>query len=197
MPYYFTFKINNQVRYTTQVQSIQCEDHTKTGARCKRRCIIGSPYCCTHLAYNHHLKIKPSLIPNAGKGLFAVDPLTNQNDILFRNKDTICEYRGEVINLATLNERYAPGKKNTAPYAVQLSANAYEDAAKIRGVGSLANKSPNNSNATLSVYRGRASLKATKNIRNGDEIYLSYGSDYRMDQPGVIYKTTPKPNPDF
>ena len=158
--------------------------------RCKRRCVIGSPYCTTHLAYKHHLKIKTSLIPNAGKGLFAVDPLSSDNnEILFHNGDTICQYKGKMIDHAELIQRYS---NKTPPYVVGVSANAYEDGARIRGIGSIANKNPNHSNATISVYRGRASLRATKNIKNGQEIYLSYGKQYKLNQPGVESITTTK-----
>ena len=189
MPY-FQFKIGNEIVYRTQVQSLQCADHTKAGARCKRRCVIGSPYCATHLAYQHHLKIKPSNIPNSGKGLFAWNPMSsNQNEIVFRKNETICAYKGEIINEEELIERY--GDK-TAPYAVSISRDRYEDAGKIRGIGSLANTNPGHNNATLSIYRGHASLKATKNIHNREEIYLSYGREYRLNEPGVEYATTTK-----
>ena len=187
MPF-FTFSVNDQVRYRTRVHSVRCTEHTKTGAQCKRRCVIGSPYCSTHLSYIHHLKIMQSNIPNGGKGLFAIDPRTVDRDVIFEKGDRITEYHGELINLQTLNERY--GEDLTAPYAVGISADSYEDGARVRGIGSLANTSPGHNNATLSIYRGRASLKATKNIRNGDEVYLSYGRRYRLNEPDVQYATT-------
>jgi hypothetical protein len=187
MPF-FTFRINGNIHFRTQLQSLQCVEITKNGTRCKRKCVIGSPFCCTHLAYNHHLKIKPSLIPNAGKGLYAVDPRSaDQNEILFHKGETICKYRGELIDLDTLEERY---DEYTAPYAVRISANSFEDGAKVRGIGSLANTRPGHNNATLSIYQGRASLKATRNIKNGEEIYLSYGRAYRLHEPEVEYGTT-------
>lgn len=189
MPF-FTFKINDEIQYRTQVQSLQWADNTKAGARCKRRCVIGSPWCSTHLSYKHHLKIKPSLISNAGKGLYACDPLNStSNAVLFKKGETIVKYHGELINLETLNERY---DHHTAPYTVQISANSYEDGAKTRGIGSLANTNPGHNNATFSIYQGRASLKATKPIRNGEEIYLSYGRAYKLNEPDVEYGTTAK-----
>jgi hypothetical protein len=189
MPF-FTFRINDEIHYRVKLDSLQCIDHTKAGARCKRKCVIGSPYCCTHLAYRHHLKIKTSLIPNAGKGLFAIEPgNADLDEVLFDKGDTICAYKGELINLATLNERYG---QYTAPYTIQISANSFEDAAKTRGIGSLANTKPNHQNATISIYQGRASLKATKDIKNGQEIYLSYGRQYRLHEPQVQYETTTK-----
>jgi hypothetical protein len=187
MPY-FTFKIDNQITFRTQVQSLQCQDTAKTGKQCKRRSVIGSPYCSAHLAYKHHLKIEESNITNAGKGLFAVDPLSsNPNDIIFKKGSNIVEYTGEIINGEELNDRY---QDKTAPYTVQLNKDKFIDGAKIRGVGSLANTKPNHNNATISVYRSKASIKASKNIKNGDEIYLSYGRSYRLKEPGVSHETT-------
>jgi len=190
MVYYFTFRINDDIHYRTQLQSLQCTDHTKKGARCKRKCVIGSPWCSTHLSYNHHLKIKPSNIPNAGKGLFAFDPLSGDpNEVLFNRGETICQYKGEIIDKAELIRR---NSNKSAPYAIGVSANSFEDGARVRGIGSLANTNPGNNNATLSIYRGRASLKATKPIRNGEEIYLSYGREYKIHEPGVQSTTTTK-----
>jgi hypothetical protein len=191
MPY-FTFKVDDEILFRTKVSSIQCKDITKKGTRCKRRCVIGSAFCSSHLAYNHHLKIKKSTIPDAGKGLFASDPLSSDpNEIVFKKGATIVQYEGETINLEKLENRY--GDK-TAPYSVMISKNKYIDASKIRSVGSLANTNPPHNNATLSVSTGRgtASLKATKNIKNGEEIFLSYGRSYKLDEPGVESSTITK-----
>lgn len=188
MPY-FTFKINNEISFRTELTSIRT-DITKKGLQCKRKCVIGSPYCATHLCYEHNLKIKTSQIPNSGKGLFAVDPTdSTHKETIFRKGETIVKYNGEVINLEELIERY--GNK-TAPYAIGLSKNRFEDGAKIRGCGALANTKPNFNNANISISRGRAVLKATKNIKNGDEIYVSYGRQYKLNEDGVEYATTKK-----
>lgn len=55
---YFTFRINDEINFRCQLTSLQCTDLTKKGNQCKRKCIIGSPYCNTHLQYKHYLKIK-------------------------------------------------------------------------------------------------------------------------------------------
>ena len=190
MVYYFTFTINNKVQYRTQVESFQCIDHTKKGARCKRRCVIGSPFCSTHLAFKHHLKVKTSNIPDSGNGLFAIDPMnSDQDEILFKKGETICKYYGEIINHNDLIERYS---NKTPTYVIGISKDRYEDGAKFRGIGTLANTLPGHNNVTISIHRGHASLKATRNIRNGQEIYLSYGREYRINQPDVIATTTNK-----
>lgn len=189
MPY-FTFKINNEVHFRCKLDSLRCTDKTKSGTQCKRKCVIGSPYCCTHLQYKHYLKIKTSLISNSGKGLFVTDPQdSTHREIIFDKGEIIVKYCGEIIDLHELEDRYGA---HTAPYAVKISNNRFEDCAKTRGVGSLANTKAGDNNATFSIYRGFASLRATKNIRNGDEIYLSYGPAYGLHKHGVEYGTTAK-----
>lgn len=184
----FVFKVNDQELYRTKVESVRCADYTVKGARCKRMCVFGSPYCSAHLASIHYLQIRPSLIPNAGKGLFAVHPRdSNSKEVLFRRGEIICACKGEIIDEEELVGRY--GNK-TPPYVVGVSEDVYEDGARIRGIGALANTNPGHTNATLSIYRGRASLKATRSIRSGDEIYLAYGRAYRLNQPGVESYTT-------
>ena len=53
----FIFKIDNDVIYHGNLVSFQCVAHSKSGSRCKRRCVIGIPFCYTHLLYKNHLRI--------------------------------------------------------------------------------------------------------------------------------------------
>lgn len=191
MPPVFRFKIGPNVHWESQLESIQCEDKVASGARCKRKCVIGSPYCYTHLRAKHSLRIKASTIPNAGKGLFADAPGEDENAIVFARGEKIIGYFGEKINLQELNDRYG---KYTAPYGFQVVKDRlYEDAALKRGVGSLANSKPTlkENNATIIIDQRRkvVSLRATKNIRNGQEIFCDYGDEYQFDD-GSSYSTT-------
>jgi hypothetical protein len=68
------------------------------------------------LKSDRHLRIKPSTIHNAGKGLFAEDSTQAPNAIIFRRDDDIIEYIGESIDRAELNRRY----HHTASYALQV-----------------------------------------------------------------------------
>jgi len=184
----FSFLIDGDTHFQAKLQSKQCEDSTKNNKRCKHYCVIGSPYCYVHLMYKHSLRIKESTIPEAGLGLFAIDALDSKsNDIIFKKGKTIVKYSGEIIDKDELISRYS---NKTAPYTIQVSKNRYEDGSVVRGVGSLANTKPNHNNATISISNGTAKLKATKNIRNGDEIFLSYGKSYKVNESGVNYKTT-------
>jgi hypothetical protein len=86
---------------------------------------------------------------------------------------------GEIIDKNELINRY---DQFTGPYAAKLKENSYIDCACDRGVGSTANSKPGSNNASFSVsFRnnvGSLKVKATKNIKNNSEVFLSYGSGY-------------------
>ena len=105
--------------------------------------MIGLTYCHIHTKQYLKLQIKKSIIPDYGKGLFAYGP---PNEIIFK-KDN-----GEIIDEKTLISRY---EEYTAPYAIRLHRNKYEDEATIRGIGSIANHSDNESiiNARFSIKK--------------------------------------------
>ena len=141
-----------------------------------------------------HLRIQTSTIPGAGKGLFALDRSRPHRQVLFHANAIICEYGGEILDEDEKDERY---EDKTAPYAVRINRNRYEDGATERGVGSLANEPPRgrDANARLALYNvrggnGRVRLIAESPIRNGDEIFVEYGEEYGMAEPGVHYSTT-------
>ncbi len=189
MPSQFTFKIDNNIHFQCTIKTERCEVIKANGSRCKCKTLIGTPFCYTHLLHGKHLRVKNSTIPNAGKGLFAMLPNNNTNTIVFRKGDTIVEYKGEVINEDTLIQRY---DDKTAPYAVQVGKDAYVDCGCKRGVGSIANTSKGHNNATFSVNprNKTAKLVATKNIKNNEEIFLSYGNSYQFDE-NVSHSTKP------
>lgn len=168
MPPTFTFRVHGNDVFSCRLESLQCSEIAKkTGNRCRKRTVIGSPYCNTHLAYKHHLKIAPSTIPGAGRGLYAHNPMKSAgNTVVFREGERIVLYHGERIEEAELVERY--GDK-TGPYALEVSnenvtpgERIYEDGACKRCVGSLANskKRERDNNAELTVWRGVARLEA-------------------------------------
>ena len=181
---------NRQPTFSCALESERCHSQTKIGTRCSRKCVIGTPYCWSHLLSNHHLRLLPSTVPNAGKGVFVLNKQRPLGEIIIRNGDVVCPYGGELIDETTLNRRY--GDK-TAPYALQLSQNRYRDAACARGVGSMINHDGRRANVSFAVnHRAKTvSIKAKRNLRNGEELFLSYGRDYRMND-GSRYVTRPR-----
>jgi len=124
-------------------------------------------------------------LPDAGKGLFAMNPALEANALIFRRGDLIIDYQGEFINDAELEDRYG---EYTATYAARLKRNVVEDCACERGVGSIANQAnrANGNNAILranyQVHPQRIQLKASRDIRNIREIFVDYGDEYQLDE---------------
>ena len=199
MPQQFTFMVDGATRFQCTLASEQCTaKNASTNQQCRNRSVIGVPLCWQHLKSQKHLRVKESTIAGAGRGLFAQDSGSGDNDIVFRKDDVIVAYSGDVIDNAELERRYG---EYTAPYGIMLSrqSDKYEDAACRRGVGSLVNHSPANANVKLSVVarngRHYAQLKATRPIRNGRELFTNYGRDYRFQEPGAAYMTKPLSSP--
>ena len=183
---YFHFHAPNK-DWDAQLSSLQCRAANKDGSRCKRRVVIGLPLCFQHTSSVYHLKIKTSTISNAGLGLFAYDTTKADGAVIFKDGDKICPYFGEVIDNEELEHRYG---EYTAPYGIQIKRNLYEDTAAQRGIGSLINhKIRSRSNCKFSVYRDNISIKATKNIRNNQELFINYGAEYQFNEAGVHTST--------
>jgi hypothetical protein len=187
----FQFFINNEVAFECKINSVRCIGKNKSGQICKRRICIGTPYCFTHLPSYMHLKVKISNIPNAGKGIFAIDKTKNDNEIVFKKGDIICKYGGEFINLDEKNERY---ENYTAPYGMELSKNVFQDCACKRDVGSIVNtanyKKDNNVEFIISTRPTReVKLRAKKNIYNNQELLVDYGRTYKLHENGASYRT--------
>lgn len=187
--YYFSYyNANNERVFYSRMFSGQCSFFKKNGERCKRRCVIPFEYCASHIQPAFNVSIRPSTIPEAGKGLFA-DNGTDDNSIVFKKNDVILQYFGEFLTRQELNDRYRDG---TAPYAISLNNNKFVDSALLRSTSSIANTKRNNNNSSFSISNSTNSIKikATKNIRNKQEIFVSYGNQYNFpnEDPKYDYK---------
>ena len=171
MPYRYSYSCpRDDIAFECDLKCKRCSATALSGQRCKRRTCIGLYFCWSHTRSLLNLKVKAS---NHGKGLFACKRLAKDDDVLFRKGDVVVHYNGELVNI---NDR-VPGDNCTAPYAFDT-----EDAACHRGLGSLAND-PRGSGRRSNVEfvedrRGRVMLRATRTIRDGDEILVNYGNEY-------------------
>jgi SET domain-containing protein len=185
MPTYFHFHTPNS-HFDGQLETHRCS-YTHNNKRCKNRVCIGLEYCFIHTRLKLHLKVQKSNIHQAGVGLFAFDNTKEPNEIVFRRDTKICDYNGEIIDEEELNERY--GNK-TATYTVQINnTGRYEDGAVHRGIGTLIN-SPSGTrhkpNCRFSIGQDHyAHIVALKNIKNGEELFLSYGRQYKFHEENV------------
>jgi hypothetical protein len=189
MVYKFKFYINHHLHFEGNLQCKRCEAETKNKQRCKLSVCIGLNKCWRHLERDNKVKVKPSLIHGAGKGVFVIDKTQPDNAIIFRADDNICQYLGQIINRDTLIARY---DYKTAPYGIQLKEDEYMDGALKRGIGTLLNHR-NNPNCRFSVnFRATpntVNIKAMRNIKNGEELYANYGTRYHFNEDDVEYTT--------
>jgi len=173
----------------------QCTAITKKGTRCKlTTCVIG-PKCWIHTLAEDKLKVKKSHIKEAGKGLYAQKGRSKKDkSTVFKKGSTIAEYTGEILTRDQVNRMPV----NQRAYILQHNNNRYIDAVKTNsGPARYANDcrasnkakgecTGNNSKFTQS--RHKMNLKATKNIKNTDEIFVSYGSSYWSKERSKVNK---------
>jgi len=185
---YFHFHSNTR-HIDKKLETHRCQHVKANNQQCKNRITIGQKLCHIHRLNELNLKVKASNIPNAGKGLFCVDKTRGANEIIFRRGDKICNYNGELITEAQLNARYGD---ETGPYAVEMNRKRYSDGAFVRGVGTLLNHAIKvRANVEFSVKRDNSdvTIVATKNIKNGAELLINYGRQYRFNERDVITYT--------
>lgn len=114
------------------------------------------------------LEIRPSTIPHAGQGLFALRS--------FSSGETLCEYTGDVMTfwqhqrtrdwtyvVATGKNRFVNGERY--PFAKARYINHHFDPEKINAV-------------FFDAADGRILVNAIRPIRAGEEIYADYGARY-------------------
>jgi len=177
---YFHFHTPNGDDYDAPLETHRCRANAKAGNRCKNRVTIGLSTCWQHTLSQKFLQIKTSTIPNAGDGLFARrGKIDDRTIVVFKSGNVVCQYNGEIISQQTLEDRYGD---NTAPYGVELRGRK-EDGALARGVGTLINHNPRKKNCRIATNRAnRAQIIAIKNVKNGDELFVSYGRSYRFNE---------------
>ena len=114
-------------------------------------------------------EVRPSTIPNAGNGLFALVHISLE--------DTIGYYTGKILD----NNDFLDANRPSSDYILYLCKNHI-----ILGEGPLANytryinHSSKNPNAFLitSTRWKTARIEAIKSILPGEEIFYNYGDDY-------------------
>lgn len=156
-------------------ECVRCNaTNASNGNQCSRTTCKYPALCWQHSKTQAGLKIAPSRIPGAGQGLFATRE--------FKKGQTICLY-GDVN---TTSEEY---EENQSGYGVQYSRDEVADAASTQaGIGryaddcKVANRphacAGNNARFAINRRARRVTLKATKKIKVGDEIYVPYGRQY-------------------
>ena len=181
MPYKFRLQLNNGGgHYECRLSCGRCSAQAAGGNRCKNRVCIGLSDCWVHTRKLQHLRVGPSTLRGAGKGLFAWEPANG--GVVFNHGAVVCRYGGARLSRSQVDAR-VPGDQ-TAPYGL-CEGNVCEDAACVRGIGSLANghRRKRDCNVEYRFQAGELRLVALKNIRHNQEILAHYGQAYHFDAP--------------
>jgi len=156
---------------------VQCQATTKKGNSCSRNTIKYPGLCYQHFQSKHGLKMGKSGIPGAGTGLFATRP--------FKNNDAVAKYTGKTTKTPPKNIEYSVSVPSKRYPGRTITARTTQDA-----IGSRVNdcrtqsrlaKHCRKNNAKLAVNtkgRGSITVRATKRIRAGDEVFAAYGAAY-------------------
>ena len=153
----------------------RCTALTKQGTQCSRTTCKYSHMCFQHSKSALGLQVKTSHIPNTGQGLYTTKTI--------KRGQKVASYGGNVVSQNAYNQ-------NPSGYGIHLNNNQVLDGKSTQsGLGRYANTcKPANKrqgqckgqNAKLSVnHRNQsASLKATKKIKAGEEVYVPYGNNF-------------------
>jgi len=121
-----------------------------------------------------YLYVKASQIPNAGDGLFtALD--------IYKN-EIISVFKGKILTNA---EAAMKAKNGTDRYFINMLDGTIMDSMHVKCFAKYANDAENylktgfKNNATITLDdRNNVCLLATRNIKEGEEIFCSYGKKY-------------------
>lgn len=154
---------------------VRCSALKADGTQCSRRTCTYSSKCFQHTKRDAGIEIRRSNIANADLGLFATRR--------FRRGEVIAPYGGVVV------ARNVYGA-DPSGFGIHLNQNQVIDARSTQsGMARYANSclraniangecGGNNARLTMSARYQRGSLKATRVIPAGSEIFTSYGSNF-------------------
>jgi hypothetical protein len=136
------------------------------------------------------LLVKKSKLPNAGKGLFTDKPIKKDSKII--------EYKGEIIDWKEYEKRVLEDKDGylffinkkrciDAFSTPQHKARYANDAEGLSTVKGLKN------NANYEIFGDKCYIMAERDIKAGEEIFVSYSKEYwdciRYNIKHKLYKT--------
>jgi len=136
------------------------------------------------------LLVKTSKLPNAGKGLFTDKPIKKDSKII--------EYKGEIIDWKEYEKRVLEDKDGylffinkkrcidafSTPQHKARYANDAEGIGRVKGL---------NNNAEYEIIGDKCFIVADRDIKAGEEIFVSYSKEYwdciRYNIKHKLYKT--------
>ena len=173
------------------MRAVQCI-HRIGQRQCSRRSIYTIPMCWQHLISDYQITVGQTTLKDVHGvrlptvGIFACNP-KDEDGLVFHARQAIVPYIGNNMSVAEHDQKY-PGD-TSAPYSVAIANGRVIDSSLMRGVGSLAqdcraanrNRGDCDQNNAV-VVEGAAGnypmLVAKRDIFDGEEIFMSYGSHY-------------------
>lgn len=140
------------------------------------QCFESKEFLESDTSLDEHLFVDLSTIPKAGLGLFS------KKD--FNVDDIICEFSGELIDESEVDRR---NKKKSGDYFIDMGGDITLDSYNSDCLAKYANDAdgPNKvtgltNNSEIVVFKDdfSACIVATRPIKKGEEILVSYGKSY-------------------
>lgn len=114
---------------------------------------------------DHHFKAVKAKRGLAGLGLFAQEPI--------KKGELIIEYIGDILN------KEEADKKASCQYLFEINRNKTIDGTPKWNIARYCNHACNSAaNAESEISKGRVFVRATKNIKEGEEICYDYGEEF-------------------
>ena len=145
----------------------QCNAITKGGGhRCKLVTCKFAPKCYHHTA----VQVGQSNIPGAGRGLFARRTI--------KQGETIANYTlgTQPLTQQMFDMRYPDGR---ATHVAQIHGTYYDASNSAKSIAGMANRATSGSRNNAKINQN-GGVVTTRQVRKGQEIYLSYGRSYRL-----------------
>ena len=160
---------------TTVTECTRCKGRKSNNRQCSRSTCKYPDKCWQHTIQKDKLKIAPSKIEDGGQGLYTLQPI--------KKGETVTDYGGKIITQQEFNN-------DPSEYAVQVTKNLVLDGRSTQsGLGRYANACQsedvdrgdckgNNSKFAINPRQKSVKIKAVRNIKSGEEIYVAYGKKY-------------------
>lgn len=113
--------------------------------------------------------VKPSRIPGAGRGVFAVVDIPAHRVLGY--------YRGRLLTAAEFDAAYGARQ---ATYVLMVAKNKYVDASDPAHANwtAMINDARGSGARTNCVFTGGGTIKTKRRIAAGEELLVAYGADY-------------------
>ncbi|RYE17660.1 MAG: SET domain-containing protein-lysine N-methyltransferase [Sphingobacteriaceae bacterium] len=117
------------------------------------------------------LRIKPSMIPNAGLGLYTTRPRINNEKLDNYNEGTIRESKAQI------DQRYGD---NLAQYVWCSSDRNCRDAKSTQSNWSRYANACLQNNQCTGIIKNNGNLRTLRPLQAGEEILINYGPEYML-----------------